>query len=386
MSPARARKSPVVVEDSHPIHFWDEQRKGANFFNRVPARERFQSATELGLEFIRLVPDKWKTGQKDFLIGSADRYEGLAEPDLKKLIAVLDDAAALGHHVVLGMLGLPGARWSQSNQGKDDYRLWNEDTFQQQAIRFWKDLAKRLRGHPAIAAYDPLNEPHPAREHGIDGAEDEAFADWRKRALGTAADLDRFNRRIVFAIREVDPTTPILLEGYGYGSAAGLSYLTPVDDSDILYSFHFYEPWQYTTTRVNAGRYRYPDAMPDFWNAPPRAWTRDDLKHRIQPVLDWAARHRIPANRIVAAEFGCGRRSPGAVQYLADVMAMLNEGGFHWAFYSYREDTWDSMDYELGTGARAPGGWQLLERGEYRIKRWSDNPLFEVLKREFRSK
>ena len=365
------------------IRFWDQQRKGANFFNRVPAAERFQAAAQLGLEFIRLVPDKWESAGKDFLLGSADEYQGLVEADLAKLKATLDLAAASGNKVILGMLSLPGARWVQLNEGRQDYRLWNSEAFQLQAARFWKDLAARLRGHPALVAYNPLNEPHPERQAGIDGAEEPGFPDWLAKHRGTWADLDCFYRTLCTAIRQVDPDTPILVEGYGHGSAPGLSYLSPLADPGMLYSFHFYEPWAYTTTRVNKGRYAYPDRMPESWDGPTAKWSKANLNALLEPVERWADRHRIPPSRIVAAEFGCGRLSEGAQEYLSDLVALLNEKGYHWAFYSYREDTWDSMDYELGADPTDPGGHDLLDQGKYRVKPWRDNSLFDVLKKEF---
>jgi hypothetical protein len=368
------------------IGFWDRQRKGANFFNRVPAAERFQAAAELGLDFVRLVPDKWQSAGKDFLMGSADEYQGLVEADFARLKATLDLAAASGNKVVLGMLSLPGARWVQLNDDRQDYRLWNSEAFQAQAVRFWRDLAARLRGHPALVAYNPLNEPHPERQAGVDGAEEAGFPDWLAKHRGTCADLDRFYQSLCAAIRQVDPDTPILVEGYGHGSAHGLSCLSPIADPGILYSFHFYEPWAYTTTRVNKGRYAYPDRMPESWNGPTAKWSRANLDALLKPVKRWADKHGIPPSRIVAAEFGCGRLSEGAREYLRDLIALLNEKGYHWAFYSYREDTWDSMDYELGADPTDPGGRDLLEQGKYRVKPWRDNPLFDVLKKEFQNR
>jgi hypothetical protein len=170
---------------------------------------------------------------------------------------------------------------------------------------------------------------------------------------------------VVAAIRESDKDTPVVVEGYGHGSVAGLTFLKPIDDPAVLYSFHFYEPWQYTTFRANKGRYSYPDGMPDSWDAPPRRWEKGALDKRLEPVADWARRHRIPASRIVAGEIGCDRLVPGARDYLFDLVGSLNRRGWHWAFYSFREDTWARMDYERGP---TPGG----QRGP--------NPLWKVLK------
>ncbi|WP_264377597.1 hypothetical protein [Wolbachia endosymbiont (group B) of Philonthus cognatus] len=54
------------------------------------------------------------------------------------------------------MLSLPGSRWKQNNNDKDDLRLWSDQAFQKQAAKFWQDLAKELKDHPAIVGYNIL--------------------------------------------------------------------------------------------------------------------------------------------------------------------------------------------------------------------------------------
>jgi endoglucanase len=93
------------------IDFWKVQRKGANFFNQVPTYEWLEAASKLGLQFIRLAPDKWESADRDFLIGNADNYVSINEQDLAKLLKVLDEANALNLKVVITMLSLPGVRW-----------------------------------------------------------------------------------------------------------------------------------------------------------------------------------------------------------------------------------------------------------------------------------
>jgi endoglucanase len=369
------------------LAFWDQpQRKGANQFNKASRTDWYVAGRDLGLQFVRLVPDKWKAAERDFLIGNCDDFTAVNESDFAKVKAALDDAHAHGHKVVFGMLSLPGCRWRQLNDGEDDYRLWQDERYQRQAAAFWRELASRLKDHPAVVAYNPLNEPHPERADGIDGDAPEKLAAWIAQHRGKSGDLDAFNRRIVAAIRGVDRDTPVLVEGYGHGNVAGLAALTPIDDAAILYSLHFYEPWNYTSKRANGGKYAYPDRMPQSWNGPSEPWTSDHLRKRLQPATDWAKRHAISPTRIVAAEFGCQRDVEGAPQYLADVISLLNGYRWHWAFYAYREDAWDGMDYELGTGKLPWSYWQAVERGEAPDVPRKDNPLWDVIKREFPAK
>ena len=375
-------------QDDWKIAWWDAQRKGANVQNEKPREGYWQAAGELGLDYVRILPDALPREGKDFLIGDADSYRAISERDLAILIGELDAAERNGVKVVLTMVGLPGARWRQLNNDTDDGRLWREERYQQQAIAFWRDLASRLKSHPAVVAYNPLNEPHPDKEYGYE-AGDERFPAWYESVKGTTPDVNRFNRRIVAAIREEDPRTPILLDGWFHADPKGFDYLEPVGDSRILYAFHNPGPWQMCAYRANKGRYSYPDRVPGTWDGPGERWDRARLAEELAAVERWAARHGVAANRIVASEFWCDRRVEGAAAYMADLIDLYNERNWHWSFYAFRGDgSWTGLDYELGTGPGvAPGYWEAAERGEdvEHLKRRGPNELWEVIARQLRN-
>ncbi len=83
----------------------------------------------------------------------------------------------------------------------------------------------------------------------------------------------------------------------------------------------------------------------------------------LRQPLDWAETMKVPRERLVVAEFGCMRRLPGCRQYLEDVLGVLERNRLHWAFYSFREDNWDGMDYELGSTKVPWRYWQAIEQG-----------------------
>jgi hypothetical protein len=372
--------TPALAGSPDAMAFWGRQRKGANCQNVTVSPAYWSAAAEAHIEFVRLLPDAWPAAGRDFLLGSADRFEAIDPRDLKTLTTALDDAERAGVKVVLTMLSLPGARTKQLNGDRDDARLWRDDAFQDQAAAFWRSLAARLGRHPALVAYSPLNEPHPERGFGFEDPGDAGYAAWRERTRGTPADMDRFNARIVEAIRSVDPDTPILLDGPFYAAPQGLALLAPVRGRNLLYAFHFYDEWEYTTFRVNAGRHRYPDRMPRAGGAGP--WAPDEIAKRVEPVARWADANGIQRTRIVAAEFGVDRRVGGAAEWLKDVLAALDARGWHWAFYAFRSDgEWSGLDYELGTAPIDPRVWGALERGEdpERYKKRIDNPLWRLL-------
>ena len=68
---------------------------------------------------------------------------------------------------------------------------------------------------------------------------------------------------------------------------------------------------------------------------------------------------------------------------LTDVLDAIEHHGWHWAFYSCREDTRDAMDYELGTAPLPPGYWSAVEAGHPPTLVHTDTLLWRTLARRF---
>lgn len=348
------------------IGFWNAPQHGGNSFNRLPPDQAYFNALKgYGASWVRLSYDKWKAEDRDFLIGNADRYAGLKQQDLVMLKAALDRADKAGLKVVIAPLSLPGMRWSQNNGNRFDGRLWQDKAYWGQASAFWRDVAAALKDHPAIAAYNIVNEPAPEKQNGLaEHADPAAMLAWYKAAAGSAHDLPAFYETVVRAIREVDPKTPIMVDAGWYAAADAFSYWPgPLSDDKILYSFHMYEPYA-ATSAPNLKRekpYAYPGEVP-FGEATEN-WDAKRVDAYLQLPLDWAEKHGVEKDRIVAGEFGCMRRLAFCRQYLDDVLTKLDANRLHWAFYSFREDSWDGMDYELGSGKVNWKYWDAIDAG-----------------------
>ena len=173
-----------------------------------------------------------------------------------------------------------------------------------------------------------------------------------------------------------------MLDAGWWANARGFAYLEPLPDPRVLYAVHMYEPWDFTNWRSNKGNHRYPGPTPG--GKSDERWDRRWLEGELAPVVAWQARHRVPSSRIVAAEFGCNRRVPGAASWLHDMVSILEARGWHWAFYAFREDTWPGMDYEIGTRPVPAGYWDAQARGETPTPRRRDNPLVRTLRSRLR--
>lgn len=361
------------------VDFWNQPRHGGNSFNRLPPDQAYFDALKgYGASWVRLSYDKWQPSARDFLLGSADDYQGLAQADLQQLLEVLDRAHAADLKVVITPLSLPGMRWAQNNQGRFDDRLWQDKRFWEQSTRFWRDLALALRDHPAIAAYNLINEPAPEKHGGLaEHASAAQMKQWYLGQQGTARDLPALYRQLLAAIRDVDENTPVMLDAGWYAAADAFDYWPSIpDDPRVLYSVHMYEPYA-ATSAPNMSRLQplaYPGPVP--FAGQTQQWDGERVARYLQQPLDWAASVGLPRSRLVVGEFGCMRRLPGCRQYLEDVLTVLDRQQLHWAFYSFREDSWDGMDYELGAAKVPWRYWQAIEQG-------APDPLPRKATREF---
>jgi len=348
------------------IAFWDTPRHGGNSFNRLPPDQAYFDALRgYGATWVRLSYDKWQPARRDFLLGDADAYQGLPAADLATLRATLDRAHQAGLKVVITPLSLPGMRWSQNNQGRFDDRLWQDKRYWLQAAAFWRELARELKGHPAIAAYNLINEPAPEKHGGLaEHADAGQMQQWYARAQGTARDLPALYQQLIAAIREEDAETPVMLDAGWFAAADAFAYWpAPLGDQRVLYSVHMYEPYAVTSAPNMTRKHRLAYPGPAPFAGQTQQWDGQRVARYLRQPLDWAETMKVPRERLVVAEFGCMRRLPGCRQYLEDVLGMLGHSRLHWAFYSFREDNWDGMDYELGSAKVPWRYWQAIEQG-----------------------
>ncbi len=365
------------------LGFWDTPQHGGNSFNGAPPDlAYFKALRATGATWVRLTFTKWKGEGRDFLVGNADRYTGIPASDLKTLRRVLDDADAAGIKVVIAPLSLPGDRWNQQNGNRQDERLWNDRAYWEQSAAFWRDLATALKDHPAVAGYNLINEPTPEKGLGLDEhAKPEVRRAWYAKYTGTTHDLPAFYETVIKSIREVDATTPVMVDGGWYANAWSFSYWPgPLSDTRVLYAFHMYEPYE-ATSGPNIKRtpqLRYPGTT-SWLGAETVTWDKATIARYLDGPFQWAAAHNVPENRMVAGEFGCVRLWSDCGAYLNDVLDSLNSHHAHWAFYSFREDVWDAMDYELAPDVTPGQFYAAADKGQTAELKRTPHPLLDII-------
>jgi hypothetical protein len=271
--------------------------------------------------------------------------EVLAAPGIA---AVLVDAVArLQRHGLAVIVAVHPANWHLETEPSDRASL----------AATWQALAPALRRLDPAATYpEVLNEPVFTR----------APAAWAELQHRTLAE-----------IRAVLPASTIVLTGAEWGSVSGLLALAPEPDSNVVYSFHLYEPAELTALGAyRAGldsaamaRLPFPVTNPaecraaaDTTGDVPTAelmrfycaqsWDGAKLAARIAEAGEWGSRNHAA---VLAGEFGASQRLnvPARLAWLAAVREACEQQSIGWALWGY--------DDSMGFAPHPPGRQRRLD-------------------------
>lgn len=204
-------------------------------------------------------------------------------------------------------------------------------------VPVWTQMAGHYKGRSTLLCYEILNEPH-----GIDDAR------W-----------GQIQQKVIDAIRAVDQTHTIVVTGAGWGSYNNLKYLPVYADKNLLYSFHFYDPFLFTHQGAS---WTDPSMVPlagvPFPYAPRRVpvcpaelkgtWIESSLKsyssdgtvNRVRQLIDVAVafseQRQVP---VFCGEFGVYRVNSDDAQrvyWYQVVRTYLEDHGIPWTIWDYQ--------------------------------------------------
>ncbi len=178
--------------------------------------------------------------------------------------------------------------------------------------------------------------------------------------------------------RDAAPNLPLVLTGPDWSSAEALTKLdpSPYRDSNVLYTFHYYDPHAYTHQGVERDENEFVAGL--HWPVSPdnarealqaalgRAEDRPGfalrkkqdvrkslnafiasahdaarVKAAFAAVAEWAQANHISRERILLGEFGCvseshGVPTPDRLDWLTAIRRTAEEFQFPWAFWAYK--------------------------------------------------
>lgn len=230
-------------------------------------------------------------------------------------------------------------------------QLENPEFFQL-FLRFWASFAKHMSVFdPERTFLGPMNDP--------------VFASAPEQWVTLQATL-------IATIRKNAPKHTIMVTGAEGATISALQHLTPLQDPNLVYEFHFYEPIPFThqgaswmpepigflrdvpypsspsrvESAVNAQE--HVDARQLLISYGAEGWDSDHLRTIIQPIAVWQAQHNV---RVICTEFGVLRDfAPAAdrTHWIQDARTTFESFGIGWALWDY--------DGNFGLATRAVAG------------------------------
>ena len=166
--------------------------------------------------------------------------------------------------------------------------------------------------------------------------------------------------RLAAAIREAAPLNTIIATGPNYSNIDDLLGIFPLNDGNVIYNFHFYDPHEFTHQGAGWGAPWWSDThdipypatessmrellkeVPDPANryALERYWLDHWDAHRIRLLIDeaadWGHANNVP---LICNEFGVFRDhadEQSRMNWIRDVRTALEADGIGWAMWDYR--------------------------------------------------
>jgi len=229
---------------------------------------------------------------------------------------------ANGVYVIIDMHAAIGGQTGQNidDSANDQPELFTEPKHQDELVALWTTIAKRYRDEPAVAGYDLLNEPLPART----GAE-----------KTYKAQLEPLYKRITKAIREVDSRHMIIVEGADW--ANDWSVFTSPFDKNMVYQFHYY------------------------------CWDNPNAVKSIQKYLDYRARFNAP---VWVGETG---ERDNAIYW--ETTQYFESHNIGWSFWPWKKMDTRNTPYSI----KLPANWDAVVA----FSRGGAKPSAEVARQAF---
>jgi aryl-phospho-beta-D-glucosidase BglC (GH1 family) len=240
---------------------------GTTYF--YPSATHWDWAKSQGLELVRM-PFRWERVQYD-VNGVLNNF--LNSPDIVAIDAALDLAESRGMRVILDMHNYAGRRLTIGGT-QAGYNIGSAQLPNSAYADAWRLLADHFKNRSCIWGYDIMNEPV---------------------SIGVTAWVSAAQAAVT-AIRQVDTTHAIILEGYFYAHTDswltnGAPLLSVVDPSNnLIFSGHIYPDRDGSGTWTHGGSVTgelVPGKYPDLASA------YNVGVDRVKPFVDWCVANNV---------------------------------------------------------------------------------------------
>jgi endoglucanase len=301
-------------------------------FKTFITAEDIKRIAKWGMDHIRL--------PVDYPVLEDDRQPGhYKEGGFEYIESCLEWCQANGLRVILDLHKAPGFAFDQSERAT----LFSSSDLQERFLGLWTAIARRFMGRMGdMLAFELLNEI----------------------VLPDNGPWNSLVKKTVERIRTLDSQRLILVGSNFYNSADELQNLDILDDSNILYTFHFYLPMTITHQRASWVRpvfeynrqLEYPGEQADGFESIVEKYPglrfegevgirfdKEYLRAALQPALDFSQRS---GQSTYCGEFGVYERASMSTRlnWTRDVAELLDQFDIGRAYWTYKDLDFGLLD------------------------------------------
>ncbi|MBK8946469.1 MAG: cellulase family glycosylhydrolase [Ignavibacteriae bacterium] len=256
-------------------------------------------------------------------------------------------------------------------------------------IPVWRQMAEHYKNRSKLIFYEILNEPN-----GI------------SRTIWNST-----QQNVINAIREIDSVHTIIVGGTSWNSYNELNYLPQYSDTNLIYTFHFYDPFLFshqganwtTPSMENLSNIPFPYSateMPSLPNSLKGSWIETSYNsyknegtiQKVKSLIDIAANFKKNRNvTVYCGEFGIfmnNANNEDRIEWYKIVREYLEEKEIAWTSWDYQngfgifeKGTEELFNYDLNLALLEALGLNQIEQEELVIE--PDSIGFEMYKDKF---
>jgi len=297
----------------------------------------FEMMAEMGFDFVRLPMSYW-------CWSDPNNWKELREKPLKEIDQAVDFGKQYGIHVSLNFHRAPG--YSVDRSAEEPFNLWTDEEAQEAFDYHWGHFADRYKGIPnKQVSFNLVNEP--------------ATLTIERKEPVPVEFHDKVIRRVVKAIRDIDPNRLIIADGLWWSREP----IPTLADLDVVQSTRGYEPSQITHYLASwvdgATEWPLPTWPLEPLESTELRWATDVMnQHYLDNLKNWSVSwdqvwdaKRIKMQMIDpwkkleemgvsvhVGEFGAYNKTPHHVvlAWLREMMSQWKTAGWGWAMWNFR--------------------------------------------------
>ncbi|NLO10197.1 MAG: glycoside hydrolase family 5 protein [Clostridiales bacterium] len=232
-------------------------------------------------------------------------------------------------NIIMDLHRAPGYAFHSLSENK----LFESEHMQERYIKLWQEFTKRYLGYGSNLVFELLNEI-------------------------VEPNSDRWNqlsKKAVAGIREIDRDRIIIIGGNHYNSVNTLNELDKIEDDNLVYTFHFYEPHIFTHQKAGwepllknlEFKIPYPSGEDIYEKATSRAedlrqrysfaknMDKEYLRRYLQPAINFSKERNCI---LYCGEYGVIEHAPieSSLRWHKDLSELLIEYGIGRAVWTYK--------------------------------------------------